>query len=430
MMSTASLKNSDGYMYSNEFTRYASTEPVDGSTKASASDFIVEEITSTGSVIEIDRQYSPEELGFKSSGGKFTVFVMQKKDWNTVQALKVIARHSGRGIKSAAFAGTKDRTSISTQLCSMFGATPERLLSAHIKDIKINGAWSSDSAVKMGDLLGNRFTVRIIVNKSIDEAMRSFDAVSTELNGRFPNYFGGQRFGNRGNNVDIGVYMLKGDFESAAMSFLADSKNETMKEAVEARDRLAAEKDFGAALSYFPQYLKYERLLLDYLAKYPGNYANAMRRLPRQLFLMFVHSVESYIFNAELSHRIANGETEPAHDDIVCTGGALGFPDLSTATQYDNVEGRNKAFIVGNIVGYETTGLTGFEKDMLEKLGLGLEDFKMKGIPELNSKGGKRVFFAPYAGFEYGISGNDIVSKFSLPSGSYATSLLNEFVRQ
>ena len=417
------------YMYSNAFARYAHLNPITGKIKASAEDFIVEEIASSGHVIEVGKQYAPEDLGFENKQGKFTMFVLQKKNWNTVQALKMIARKNSRGMKSAAFAGTKDRTSISTQLCSMFGAYPDRLLSMHIKDIDINGAWQTDSAVKMGDLLGNRFTVNVKTDNSIDDALRSLDAISTELGGRFPNYFGSQRFGNRGNNVDIGVHMLKGDFEAAAMAFLTDSENESMDEAVEARKRLAAERDFKAALSYFPAYLKYERLVMDYLARYPGNYANAMRRLPRQLFLMFIHSVESYIFNAGLAERIANGEIEPAAEERVCKSGKLGFPDLSSIEQYEGGMGISNSFIMGNIIGYETTNLTDFEKAMLEKLGLKLDDFMMKGIPELNSKGGQRVLFAPYNGFEYSGNESNVSVRFSLPSGSYATALLNEFVK-
>ncbi|MEM0150143.1 MAG: tRNA pseudouridine(13) synthase TruD, partial [Candidatus Micrarchaeaceae archaeon] len=397
-------------MYDTALTRYAHVEPVNGSIKTSAEDFIVEEIANTGYVMEVGKQCSPEDLGLESKPGKFAVFVLQKKNWNTVQALKMIARKNNRGIKSVAFAGTKDRTSISTQLCSLFGADPNRILSLHIKDISINGAWQNDSAVKMGDLLGNRFTVNVKIGNDIGSALRSLDAISTELYGRFPNYFGSQRFGNRGNNVDIGVHMLKGEFEDAAMAFLADPENESMEEAVEARKRLAAERDFKAALSYFPAYLKYERLLLDYLARYPGNYANAMRRLPRQLFLMFVHSVESYIFNAELADRMAGGGIEPTAGDIICKSGKLGFPDMSSTVQYAGGEGITDGFVVGNIVGYETANLTDFEKELLERLGLKREDFMMKGIPELNSKGGQRVLFAPYSEFAYAGNGENSVS--------------------
>ncbi len=428
MMWTVSPRGCDDFMYLNILTRSAHVEPIEGKIKGSAEDFVVEEITKNGTVLEVNGQYTAQDIGLESKPGKFSVFVLQKRNWNTLQALREIARRNRRGIKSAAFAGTKDRSSVSTQLCSLFGATPEGLLAMHMKDIRINGAWLSDSQVKMGDLLGNRFTISIDVEGDMDDAKRSVEAIETELGGMFPNYFGSQRFGNRGNNVDVGVHLLKGDFKSAAMAFLTDYENEKMDEAVEARKKLASELDFKAALAYFPMYLKYERQVLDYLWKYPGDYANAMRRLPRQLFLMFVHSVESYIFNAELADRLASGAIEPADGDLVCTAGKLGFPDMSNIGKYDG-SSTAQQFIVGNIVGYETKELTEFEAAMLEEMGLTLDDFKAKSVPELNSKGGMRVLFTPYSGFEcIDSAGSSVKLRFSLPSGSYATSLLNEFV--
>ena len=93
-----------------------------GTIKNSAEDFIVEEIAQNGTPMNIDTQYAPDVLGMQPDPeGKFSVFVMQKYNWNTVQALKAISNKLGRGIQSVGFAGTKDRISKSTQLCSIFG---------------------------------------------------------------------------------------------------------------------------------------------------------------------------------------------------------------------------------------------------------------------------------------------------------------------
>lgn len=52
-------------------------------------------------------------------------------------------------------------------------------------------------------------------------------------------------------------------------------------------------------------------------------------------------------------------------------------------------------------------------------------------MPELNCKGQYRVLFAPYRGFQ-SVRGEDdsVRMQFSLPAGSYATALLNEFVAE
>ena len=136
----------------------------------------------------------------------------------------------------------------------------------------------------------------------------SISSTVSELGGIFPNYYGEQRFGYRKTNFNIGLSMLKGDFKAAALNFLTSTQNETMDDAREARKRLSDELDFGAALDYFPKYLKYERSMLEYLSKYPTNYANAIRKLPRSLSLMFIHSVEAQIFNWELDERIKEAQ--------------------------------------------------------------------------------------------------------------------------
>lgn len=402
--------------------RLSKSERARGVIKADAEDFKVEEITQNGIVLEIGKTYSHEDLGLAEEEGNFSVFVMQKKNWNTIQALKAIAKRFRRGVKSTGFAGTKDRTSVSTQLCSIFGVKPEQLLDMHIKDISINGAWNSASKIEMGKLLGNRFLIRI----KEPSGYNSIDSILEELGGIFPNYFGEQRFGYRKNNRDIGIDILNGNFKGAAMKFLTDTHYETNEEANEARTRLYEERDFKAALNYFPQYLKYERTMIEYLSRFPTNYANAIRKLPRSLSLMFVHSVEAHIFNTELENMIKEGRTKPEKGSMTCGKDNYGFPDMSSIGKEEN----SKEFIVGNIIGYDTKELTDLEKLILEELNLTLDSFKAKGINELNSKGTYRVMFAPLKDISSNYKEEDNVYElgFSLPTGSYATVFMNEMI--
>ncbi|MGC8651929.1 MAG: tRNA pseudouridine(13) synthase TruD [Candidatus Micrarchaeia archaeon] len=400
-----------------------------GAIKQLPEDFVVQEITKEGVVIEASRHYAGNELGMKSEAGKFAVFVLQKREWNTVQAVRAVAKKFRRGMRSAGFAGTKDRMSVSTQLCSIYGIDHAGLESVHIKDLQINGAWQSSTGIKLGMLSGNRFAVRV---RGLDEAGYGMVSESlAELNqyGLFPNYFGEQRFGSRDNNFAIGLAMLKGDFETAAMLYLTDAGNELSVEAVEARQRLAEERDFKKALAYFPKYLKYERLMIEYLSAYPGNYANALRRLPRTLSLMFIHSVEDAIFNEELEQRIEAGEIRPSSGDLVCRPGGV-FYDIASTEPFDGTEAKG-LLPVANILGYDSKP-NDFEKEALERHGLKLEDFKLAGMPELNCKGAYRALFAPYKGVEarYEAADNSAVLSFSLPAGSYATVFLNELLAQ
>ncbi len=390
-----------------------------GKIKQRPEDFIVEEIAKNGFVLKRDARVGCSDVNMQESeSGKFAVFVLQKQDWNTIQALEALAKKAGRGIRSVSFAGTKDRSSVSTQLCSIFGTTADRISSTHVKGITINGAWQSDTGIGIGELLGNRFTVTI---RDTDASAERINGIAKGLGGLFPNYFGKQRFGYRGNNAEIGVYIIKGDFERAAIAFLTDTTDERNLDSIEARERLAKELDFGSALGYFPPYLKYERKLLEYLAKYPTDYANALRRLPRQLSLMFVHSVEDMIFNKVVAERADDAEIRAG--DLFCDADAYGFPDMATVRKATGQA--EKGFLVGNIIGYESIELSEAEMRILEGMSLTKEMFRINSMPELSCKGNYRVVFAPFVGF----SVSDTVLSFSLPSGSYATVLLDEFMK-
>ncbi len=405
--------------------RLAKSPGSGGKVKSSAEDFVVEEITLGGMVLERDRVYSGSEPGLsdaKAEGGKFSIFVLQKRDWNTSSALKEISRKVARGIRSAGFAGSKDRTAISTQLCSMYGVEPAQLLGVRLKDITINGAWKGSHGVRLGDLLGNRFTITL---KGVADP-RAVEEVHSELSGIFPNYYGTQRFGTRGNNIQVGLDIIKGDFESAAMRILSDSSSETNQDAVAARERLASERDFKGALQYFPRYLKNERLVLNHLSVFPNDYANAIRKIPRSVTLMYVHSVESHIFNRSLEERIKSG-AGPQEGDLVCAADRYGFPDMATVRAFNGGEREEGLFPVGNIVGYGTANLTAAEKGLMDGMGITPESFKIDGMPELNCKGAFRALFSPYLDFSHSSEGADMKLSFSLPSGSYATVLLDEF---
>ena len=101
--------------------------------------------------------------------------------------------------------------------------------------------------------------------------------------------------------------------------------------------------------------------------------------------------------------------------------------DLSDAWKYE--KGGKGGLMVGNIVGYETKELTDFEKEELDRLGLTIESFRARGINELSCKGARRVFFAPYRDLsQKAESEGELTLRFSLPSGSYATVLMDQLI--
>jgi tRNA pseudouridine13 synthase len=388
-----------------------------GLTKRSPEDFVVREITAAGRALELGRAYDAAAAGeAEVPEGKQITFVLQKRNWNTINAVEAVGKWMGRGRKSISYAGTKDRFAITVQLASVFHPGPFDMSEVRIKDISINGSWRSDG-VKLGGNLGNAFDVAI--RGAADPGAAG--AVAEELAGRMPNYFGPQRFGGRSNNASIGLKILKRDLEGAVMEFLTSTENETAPEAVEARRRLKDEGDFAGALSYFPKFLRGERTMLAHLAEYRRDWAGTLRALPRGLALMMVHSVQGRMFNEELEERIRTGDFRA---ETYAPKDFYGFPDYARA-------GPEGDFPLACIVGYDTDErlIGDYARGMMERMGIVKEDFRIRQVPALTTRGSYRPLIAPVRGLKYGTEGDDVRLGFELPRGSYATVLLDEFVK-
>jgi len=400
--------------------RYLSeSKGTEGTIKRSPQDFIVKEITRKGRIIEPDRTYSADELGeVEDKEGKFVTFVLQKSEWNTIQALQTIAKRLGRGVKSIGYAGMKDRNASTTQLASIFGVDEKAVLGVITKDIKINGAWRSREGVGMGELMGNSFEITI---SECDPT--NIDKIAEELDSKMLNYFDSQRFGNRLNNAKVGLHIMKGELEEAVLEFLTATTNENNKQAVEARKTLLEERDFARALDYFPGYLKAERTMLYALSKEGTDYARAIRSIPRGISILFIHAVEALIFNYETEIMAREDSFEKAK--LFCGHDLYGFPDMNS------VGTEKKEIPVSTLVGYETDerAIDDYQSEILENLGINRESFKIKSMPELSMRGAHRPIITPVKDFGYETGENSLKVKFSLPSGSYATILIGEITK-
>lgn len=395
---------------------YLSKSPgIGGTIKNSAEDFLVEEITKDGTVLELNKEISKTEIPESEADEnlKFLHFVLQKRDWATSQAIKTIATRLRISFRRFNFAGTKDKISTSTQLVSCFALRKEKLQQLRLKDVQINGMWYANDKVDLGNLSGNRFTIKV---QDCEDDSEKVNKISEELGGVFPNYFGEQRFGStRRNTHKIGELIIKNQFEEAAMAYLTDSEGEENQESVAARKELAATQDFATALKTFPKYLMPERSMLAHLEKFPTDYIGAFRKLQRNILLLFIHSFQSYLFNIDLSERIKHREFKPKKGEYTCGENFYGFPDIDNR----QIDG----WLCMKLIGSESE-TTEREKELLESFGIKKEDFKIRSMPEISSKGTYRTALAPIKNFEH----NKCTFKFSLASGSYATVAMREFL--
>ncbi len=387
-------------------------------------EFIVEEITLDGTVLEVGTKIEKKN----EENGKFCHFVLEKRLWNTAQVLNAVASNLRVGRKRFNAAGAKDRNALTVQLCSMFAGKPEQLLSVKVKDVKINGAWLASEKLELGDLLGNQFTITLTeknCGKKINAA--EIEKNACKNGGAFPNLFGSQRFGSlRMNSHLVGKLLLQEKWVDACLNFLTyTDKMERNKEAVDARKRLANELDFKAALNYYPGHLKFERTLIGHLSNKGNDFVGALRKLPRHTLLLFLHAYQSYLFNKLLEKKVQNNTLfEIKNGDFYCLAEPrFDFPDDATAKKAEKNMSEEaesgKVFPLANLIGRDTE-LTAEEAKLLQEENIEQSKFTIKGMPELTSKGAQRPVFVRFSGFEV-MRKEPLTIRFALPPGSYAT---------
>ena len=367
------------------------TEGIGGRIKEEPEDFLVEEITPEDRILEIGKELKPT-----AGEGDYTTFTLEKTNWDVMRAIKAIANGCNVSRKRFKFAGTKDRRAISAQRVSAWKVPVEVLEKIKVKDLVLRDFSHSEEPTNLGSLNGNRFTVSI--RGVVSHADERIERILSELGGKFPNFFGHQRFGTRINTHLVGKAILNGDFKEAAMVYLADpGTGSEPKEALDARKKLKETEDFKEALVEFPKYLGYEKSMLNRLVNYPNDYIGAFREMPKKLRWMFIHAYQAYIFNLSLNGYIKQKK----------------IPEELP------------------LVGYESTADKTSEK-ILEKEKIEKEAFKTPSMPELASKGEMRAAMCEYKDFEImNFKGKDsnIRVRFVLPPGSYATMLLRELMK-
>ncbi|KAL7525900.1 hypothetical protein ACHAXR_001207, partial [Thalassiosira sp. AJA248-18] len=182
----------------------------------------------------------------------FLRFVLYKENIDTSSAAKDVGRmarlNPKRGI---GYAGMKDKRGITTQFCSAYRIEKEQLLAVNAvhnanaesaagggntsgKGSSIitlgNFAYSSDE-VKLGTLTGNRFDIvlrNIDVGEDADRIQQILENSGHGLKKYgFVNYFGMQRFGKFHDTHEVGIAIMKGDFEGAVDIIMREKTDES-----------------------------------------------------------------------------------------------------------------------------------------------------------------------------------------------------------
>jgi tRNA pseudouridine13 synthase len=156
-----------------------------------------------GRVREAPEDFRVEEIpAYPPIGAGEHCFVrFEKTGLTTPEAVARIARALGADPRGTGFAGLKDRHAVTVQWASFAGADPAGALGLgeSIPGVRILEAARSSSKLRTGHLHGNRFALRLHVEGDHARVGALVDEVARR---GFPNYFGAQRFGAGGRNLE------------------------------------------------------------------------------------------------------------------------------------------------------------------------------------------------------------------------------------
>lgn len=378
--------------------------------------------------------------------GKFTIAKVTSTNWETNRMVRLLSRSLGISREKIGFAGTKDKRAVTSQLMS-FECSPERLGTVDLKDLEISDIYRSKHPMKIGDLIGNRFSIKVRESEMpMEKISGTLESVIKEVYeaGGFPNYFGVQRFGVvRPVTHLVGEQLVRGNIEDAVRAYLSFPSEFENADVSIAREELAHRDDWKELIKIMPESMGFEKSMVGHLMEMPDDWGGAISVLPNNLQMMLVHAYQSYLFNVMLSKRMGKGLplNSPIEGDIVIPVSADGTPDhdhpvCATSKNIDLVAAQIKsrrAFISISLFGSDSVVQDGemgdIESSVLKEESIQASDFIIPGLPRCSSKGSRREILCPVQEIEY-LTGEDSYDiGFSLPKGNYATTLMREFMK-
>lgn len=172
-----------------------------------------------------------EQLGFEPDGeGEHALLHIRKRNRNTVDVARLLARHAGVRERDVSFGGQKDRNAVTTQWFSVWlpGRESPDWSPMESDDIQVLVSSRHRRKLQRGTLQGNAF--EIVLRDVQGDTKELEHRLHTIVQRGVPNYFGEQRFGRNGGNLAGATDMfngrrvkdreLRGMFLSAARSFL------------------------------------------------------------------------------------------------------------------------------------------------------------------------------------------------------------------
>ncbi|MEX0703970.1 MAG: tRNA pseudouridine(13) synthase TruD [Planctomycetales bacterium] len=307
-----------------------------------------------------------------SGAGEHLFLWIEKRDVAAEQLQRHVARVLGVSTSDVGMAGLKDRRAVTRQYVSVPAARVARIAELNTEAIRVLKAERHGNKLKTGHLRGNRFSV--LVREVVENAEQIARPIAERVARQgFPNYFGSQRFGHEGETLALGFDLLAG-------------------------------------------------------RKRPQDLPAARRRFLSRLSLS---AVQSELFNRALAERLRDGLLHQvlAGDvmEVVASGGKFIAEDVAREQpRYDAGEIVPTGPMFGPKMRQPAGEPLERERRLLEACELKLEDFRRQ---QRLLPGTRRACIVWPAELAIQAEPEGLRLSFTLPPGTYATTLLAEFCK-
>jgi len=380
-------------------------EVIHGVIKSSPDDFIV-----------VERPlYEP------CGDGEHLYLTVRKTNMSHEELVRRVAKEFGVSNREVGTAGRKDLRAVTTQSISVH--LPGKQIDAPntIGSVEVlSSSWHTNK-LRLGHLLGNHFSLRLreVEVHAFEHIEKRLDAL--KKNG-LPNAFGPQRFGNSENNHTLGLAIVLEDWDAVVRTLLQGENRHNM---------FVSEGEYKKALDTWPFGQPAERNILQALSQGKSS-QQACKTTHKQVRKLWVNAFQSAMFNKVLHERLQDGTWDTILDgDLVWNedGGGRTFEITSEDVESSDILERVRSFAIspsgplwGEKMRLPSAEVLELEQSVLSSFGVNEAHLsQMKKI----AKGARRPLRVqvgnPIASMGSVSNGDFVGVEFDLPSGSYAT---------
>ena len=359
-------------------------EGIGGRMKTTPEDFVVIEMDDTRTKVNEKPMYG---------GGIYLHGLIHRRDLSHYRTVSELRRFFSTNEDNIHLSGIKDKNAVVIQEFSVFNPRKnvdfeEAVL---LEGLRITTLGFSSKPVRKGHIFGNWFD--IIVRDISAQSDLSLLADKGTLN-----YYGYQRFGGtRPITATFGKALFDRDLKLAVDIYLG---GRSYGEDERFRKLWRETRDPELLLNEWLEVPKFERRILEALLKTPSDYQKALEQLPRNLNHFSKMAFLSLLFNEYISRR--EGKPMRGEREVVYNGKKnleIALPSNKWKEPLNNLWG-----------------------ELFDEYQL-----KINRLAEIRHSSRMRTLYP--SDLRYNYTDDTLQISFSLPTGSYATTLMREIMR-